>query len=55
MHPGPVNLGVELSRDALHILEKVYPEKVLIQKQVQNGVYVRMAVLDLVISGRMMV
>ncbi|NLX90780.1 MAG: aspartate carbamoyltransferase catalytic subunit [Firmicutes bacterium] len=54
MHPGPVNLGVELSRGALHVLEKVYPEKILIQKQVQNGVYVRMAVLDLVISGRMM-
>lgn len=53
MHPGPVNLGVELSAGALHILETVSPDKVLIQKQVQNGVYVRMAVLDLLLSGRM--
>jgi len=53
MHPGPVNLGVELSTGALHILEANCPDKVLIQKQVRNGVYVRMAVLDLLLSGRM--
>jgi aspartate carbamoyltransferase catalytic subunit len=53
MHPGPVNLGVEMSIEALRLLEEVYPEKILIHKQVQNGVYVRMAVLDLLISGRM--
>ena len=53
MHPGPVNLGAEMSTGALRVLEEVYPEKTLIQKQVKNGVYVRMAVLDLFISGRM--
>ncbi len=53
MHPGPVNLGVEMSGEALDFLAEAYPQKMLIQKQVQNGVYVRMAVLDLLISERM--
>ncbi|HHU76044.1 MAG TPA: aspartate carbamoyltransferase catalytic subunit [Firmicutes bacterium] len=52
MHPGPVNLGMEMDLGALHLLEKTYPDKVLIHKQIQNGVYVRMAVLDLLISER---
>ncbi len=52
MHPGPVNLGVEISHGAMDYMEKYYPQKLLLQKQVQNGVYVRMAVLDLLLTGR---
>lgn len=44
MHPGPVNLGVELSEEVAHGSQSV------ILDQVTNGVAVRMAVLDLVSS-----
>lgn len=39
MHPGPVNLYVDIEGDVL------YSEKSLVLKQVENGLYVRMAVL----------
>ncbi|MEZ0361147.1 MAG: aspartate carbamoyltransferase catalytic subunit [Hydrogenobacter sp.] len=39
MHPGPVNLNVDIDANV------VYSEKSLILRQVQNGVYTRMAVL----------
>ena len=39
MHPGPVNINVDIEA------ELVYAEKSLILKQVENGVYVRSAVL----------
>lgn len=39
MHPGPVNLYVDLDGDVL------YSQKSLVTKQVENGLYVRMAVV----------
>jgi aspartate carbamoyltransferase catalytic subunit len=44
LHPGPVNIGVELDFDA------VYGEQSVILKQVKRGVAVRMAVLEWVFS-----
>lgn len=44
MHPGPVNYGVEIDHDVAHALQSV------IQKQVHNGVAIRMAVMAL-LSG----
>jgi aspartate carbamoyltransferase catalytic subunit len=44
MHPGPVNWGIELSEDL-----KRYPKN-LINTQVENGVYIRMAVLDMILN-----
>ena len=41
MHPGPVNYGVEIDHDVAHAVQSV------IQKQVTNGVAVRMAVMAL--------
>ncbi len=52
MHPGPVNQGIEVSPGAISYLEAYQPDKLLLQKQVQNGVYIRMAVLDLLLGGR---
>ncbi|MGI5875653.1 MAG: aspartate carbamoyltransferase catalytic subunit [Dethiobacteria bacterium] len=52
MHPGPVNIGVEISYHALKYLEEKFPQKLLIHKQIQNGVYVRMAVLDLLVGRK---
>lgn len=46
MHPGPVNEGVEISPDL------VASTGSLIERQVSNGVLVRMAVLDLLLGGR---
>lgn len=46
MHPGPINRGVELSASVADGLQSV------ILKQVENGIYVRMAVLDLLWGGR---
>ncbi len=51
MHPGPINPGVEISHEALRALENVAPERVLFRKQVKNGLYVRMAVLDLLVGS----
>ncbi len=39
MHPGPVNLYVDIDPEVL------YGEKSLVLKQVQNGPFVRMAVI----------
>lgn len=53
MHPGPVNKGIEISTTVIDLFYSSYPERILFQEQVQNGVFVRMAVLDLLLSGRM--
>jgi aspartate carbamoyltransferase catalytic subunit len=46
LHPGPTNWGVELAEDLLH-----HPTPTtLIRQQVSNGVWVRMAVLHLLLS-----
>ncbi len=45
MHPGPVNRGVELNPDIIDGTQSV------INKQVTNGVCVRMAVLNMVANG----
>lgn len=44
MHPGPVNRGIELDP------EVIYDERSLIEKQVFEGVAVRMAILTLLLS-----
>ena len=46
MHPGPANLGVEVSLDA------AYGARSVISRQVENGVFIRMAALEWVV-GRM--
>ena len=46
MHPGPANLGVEVSLDA------AYGPRSVINRQVENGVFIRMAALEWVV-GRM--
>jgi len=51
MHPGPVNVGVEISYGVIKELEQFYPRRILFQEQVNNGVYVRMSVLDLLVAG----
>lgn len=38
MHPGPVNRGVEIKS------ELVYGERSLILNQIENGLFVRMAI-----------
>lgn len=43
MHPGPANRGVEISSDLIDDNSKS-----LVRKQVENGVFVRQAVLDLI-------
>lgn len=45
MHPAPVNRGVEIDSDL------VESERSLIQKQVENGVAVRMSVLENAVQG----
>lgn len=45
MHPGPVNEGVELSREVVYGIQSV------IREQVENGVAVRMALLYLLLGG----
>jgi aspartate carbamoyltransferase catalytic subunit len=45
MHPGPYNRGMELDDSVLHFTGWRYAQ------QVRNGVYVRMAVLDLLVNG----
>ncbi|WP_375164712.1 aspartate carbamoyltransferase catalytic subunit [Temperatibacter marinus] len=47
MHPGPMNRGVEIASDIADDLEKS-----AIREQVEMGVAVRMACLDILISGR---
>ena len=46
MHPGPVNRGVEIDGDLADDRDRS-----LILQQVLNGVAVRMAVMDVFVSG----
>lgn len=41
LHPGPVNVGIEMTEDIL------YSELSLVDRQVTNGVFIRMAILSL--------
>ena len=45
MHPGPVNRGKEISSEVAD-----FPRSVILN-QVENGIAVRMAVLDLLLGG----
>jgi aspartate carbamoyltransferase catalytic subunit len=45
MHPGPYNRGMELDDSVLEFTGWRYA------RQVRNGVYIRMAVLDLIVNG----
>ena len=47
LHPGPVNVGIEMTEDIL------YSDKSLVEKQVTNGVFIRMAILSLLKEMRM--
>ena len=47
MHPGPVNRGIELSEDVLELQNA----KTIIN-QAKNGVFIRMAVLDMLLSAQ---
>ena len=47
MHPAPVNRGVEIADDVVEC------EKSRIYKQMTNGVYTRMAVISMVLDGRL--
>ncbi|MDD3436298.1 MAG: aspartate carbamoyltransferase catalytic subunit [Candidatus Gastranaerophilales bacterium] len=47
MHPGPVNRDVEISSE---VLDSNYGKTIL--EQAHNGVFVRMAVLDLLLGGK---
>jgi aspartate carbamoyltransferase catalytic subunit len=46
MHPGPINEGVEISREA------AYGANSIIERQVTNGVAIRMALLYLIAGGK---
>lgn len=46
MHPGPMNEGIEISH------EVAYSSRSLIERQVTNGVAIRMALLYLIAGGR---
>jgi len=46
LHPGPVNVGIEMTADVL------YSEKSLVERQVTNGVFIRMAILSLLKETR---
>lgn len=45
MHPGPINRGVEIAGDL------AYAERSLILDQVANGIWVRMAVMDMILGS----
>ncbi len=45
MHPGPVNRNIDIDQDVM------YREKSLILNQIENGVFVRMAMLEYIILG----
>jgi len=47
MHPGPVNRGIELSSDVLELQNAK-----TILNQAHNGVFVRMAILDILLSKK---
>jgi aspartate carbamoyltransferase catalytic subunit len=44
MHPGPVNRDVDIDGDLL------YKDKSLIANQIENGVFVRMAMIEYVLG-----
>ena len=44
MHPGPMNEGVEIDTIVAH------GSKSLIEKQVENGISVKMAILDKILN-----
>ena len=46
MHPGPANRNIEVSSE---LLDNTLGNTIL--KQAQNGVYVRMAVLNTILKG----
>ena len=46
MHPGPINRGREISSEVAD-----FPRSVILN-QVENGIAVRMAVLDLLLAGK---
>ena len=46
MHPGPVNKDIEIKSDVLSMQNAK-----TILKQAENGVYIRMAILDMILSG----
>ena len=46
MHPGPINHDVELSGDL------VESKKCMFIRQMQNGVFMRMAMIEAVLRGR---
>lgn len=46
MHPGPFNRGVEIAEPLIECARS------RIFKQVENGVYIRMAILDTILKGR---
>ncbi len=46
LHPGPVNVGIEMTEDIL------YSELSLVERQVTNGVFIRMAILSLLKETR---
>ena len=45
MHPAPINRGVEIASECAEC------ENARIYKQIENGVYVRMAVISLALDG----
>lgn len=47
MHPGPVNRDIEIESDVLEIQNAK-----TILNQARNGVYVRMAILDMVLASQ---
>ena len=47
MHPGPVNKDIEIKSDVLFTQNAA-----TILKQAENGVYIRMAILDMILSGQ---
>ena len=47
MHPAPVNRGVEIADEVVEC------EKSRIYKQMSNGVFVRMAVVSMVLDGKL--
>lgn len=49
MHPGPVNRGIEISGGVMD-LENILSKKIKINRQVKNGVAVRMALIYLLLS-----
>ncbi len=45
MHPAPFNVGIEIARDVVEC------EKSRIYKQMENGVYVRQALIYKIMKG----